>query len=366
MIRQLIFTVFLLFFWAASFFAFSYYYFYHRPLVAKNISATVTVAPGAQFSQVVETLKEKKLIKHPWFFTKMAERLYGDRHLHYGRYRVDHKMSASMLLHHMMNGEGMVQYRVTLVDGWQYKRIRDELARDPNLRKTSGNMGSQAVMQRLGGHWPSVEGWLFPDTYFFTWGNTDFSVVKTAFEKMQRVIQQLWKNRAPHLPYKTPYSALIAASLIQREAALQKEKPLVASVIVKRLKKGMRLQIDPTVQYGLGKSFGSVITKSDLEHVNAYNTYLKRGLPPTPICMPGEASIHAALHPAKTGFLYYVADGLGGHYFSATYKEHKKAVKRYRHFKKQLDQETKAVEGYLHHGSVVARRIDAVVHILQF
>lgn len=365
MIRQFLFAIALLFFWIISYFSFAFYHFYRSPIVSPGVKTTLTIYPGDQLTKVADTLAKKKWITSAWLFLEMSSLLYPNEHLHYGRYQINHLMTSAQLLHHLMLGEGLMQYRITIVDGWRFKKIRAALQANQNLKKDIAGLNSHQLITKLGGHWQSVEGWLFPDTYFFTWGNSDFSVLKTAFLKMKRVLQEKWEKRAPDLPYKTPYQALIAASLIQRETAVTAEKPLVSSVIEKRLKKGMRLQIDPTVQYGLDQSFGSAITKSDLASETPYNTYKISGLPPTPICMPNSASIQAALHPAETDYFYYVADGTGGHYFSATYHEHKKAVKRYRRFQRQIEQESIVLEAWFRQGVSVAKRVNTMVHWLQ-
>ena len=196
-------------------------------------------------------------------------------------------------------------------------------------------------MNQLGAGNINAEGLFYPDTYFFTWGNTDLSVLKTAYLKMQKILDLAWNNRAPNLPYQNAYQALIAASLIEKETAIAAEKPLISSVIINRLAKNMRLQIDPAVQYGAEKNFTNVITKKELKTKTPYNTYLNAGLPPTPICMPSESSILAALHPATTDYLFYVATGTGGHNFSASYVEHEQQVAVYRKSVSVSDTEAK-------------------------
>lgn len=304
--------------------------FFRTPLVKKGVTASVKVFPNDQIQTVVSRLYQERIIQHPglfkWIFTFSAN----NPQLHYGEYDIQYPVTAWKLLHNMKTGTGLVKHRLTVVEGWTFNEIRTALSRNANLNQTLSNQSNQAILEKLQAPENHAEGLFYPDTYFFTWGNTDFSILKTAYQKMQMILQTNWNNRAPNLPYQNSYQALIVASLIERETAVDAEKPVIASVILNRLAKPMRLQIDPTVQYGLNKTFGGVITKKELETKSPYNTYLIDGLPPTPICMPSQSSIIAALHPAQTDYLYYVATGIGGHNFSKTYAEHLKQVEKYK------------------------------------
>lgn len=312
------------------FFLLCFLSFLSKPLVKKGTTATVKVYRGQRLDALAENLTEQNLISHPIWFHWLV-RLTGNKYkLRYGEYRIDYPMSLLKLLRNMKRGRGLVQHRLTIVEGWTFNNIRAALSQDKDLNHTLKTTSNEAIIQKLNPIFVHPEGLFYPDTYFFTWGNSDAALLKTAYQKMQTILQNDWNTRAPNLPYQDPYQALIAASLIERETSIPSEKPLVSSVIINRLNKKMRLQIDPTVEYGLQKTFFSGITKKDLTIYTPYNTYLNAGLPPTPICMPSQTSIYAALHPAQTNYFYYVATGNGGHYFSSSYIDHLKQVEEYK------------------------------------
>lgn len=304
--------------------------FFQTPIVQPGVTTAIKVFPNQDVSVLAQELYDKKLIRYPLLFEWLVQ-LKGDRYqLRYGEYEIKYPMTAWKLLQHMIKGTNLVKHRLTIVNGWTFSDIRAALAHDTNLNQTLINQSNQAILKTLNSPEDHAEGLFYPDTYFFTWGNKDISVLKTAYLRMQKILNKNWENRAPNLPYKNAYEALIVASLIERETSVDSEKPIIASVILNRLEKNMRLQIDPTVQYGLEKTFTGKITHADLESKTPYNTYVINGLPPSPICMPSQSSIFAALHPQKTDYLYYVATGKGGHNFSKTYDEHLKQVSVYR------------------------------------
>lgn len=304
--------------------------FFFSSLVSKNNPTSIKVYPNQSVGVLANQLYQQKIIQHPVLFQWLVNFSGNQFQLRYGEYQIRYPMTAWKLIKNIAKGTGLVRHHLTIVEGWTMNDIRAALSRDADLNQTVATQTNQAILQKLNNSKAHAEGLFYPDTYIFTWGNTDFSVLKTAYQKMQTILQKQWNTRAPNLPYKNAYDALIVASMIERETALASEKPIIASVILNRLEKHMRLQIDPTVQYGLDKNFNDVITKSDLASKTPYNTYQINGLPPSPICMPSESSIAAALHPATTDYLYYVANGKGGHNFSATYTEHEKQVAAYR------------------------------------
>ena len=306
------------------------YEFFQIPLVKKGVTTAVKVYPGQDVNALADDLYERNLIRHPEFFSWLVTITSNRFQLRYGEYQIQYPMTAWQLLKHMKLGTGLVKHRLTIVEGWTFSDIRAVLQHDLSLKQTIADQSNQIILQKLHAPEQHIEGLFYPNTYFFTWGNTDFSVLKTAYKKMQTILQNDWANRAANLPYQNPYQALIVASLIEKETALPAEKPLISSVIVNRLSKHMRLQIDPTVMYGAYHNFNHPITKTELTTKTPYNTYMMDGLPPTPICMPSESSILAALHPATTDYLYYVASGKGGHNFSATYGQHVRQVDVYR------------------------------------
>ncbi len=304
--------------------------FFLSPVVQLGEKTAIKVHPGETISSVSTRLSQQGVIKNPILFEQIALLTTQNGNLRYGEYQIQYPMTAWQLLGHMKHGKGLVKHRFTIVNGWTFENIRTALSSENDFKQTIPPLTNAAVMQSLQSKQTHAEGLFYPDTYFFTWGNTDLSVLKTAHQKMQIILQKEWQNRAPNLPYQNAYQALIVASLIERETSVDAEKPTIASVILNRLQKNMRLQIDPTVLYGISKTFEGPITKTDLKTKTPYNTYLITGLPPTPICMPSESSIYAALHPAQTDYLYYVATGVGGHNFSATYVDHEKQVAVYR------------------------------------
>lgn len=307
-----------------------FYAFFNTPLVQHNINTAIKIYPGQSAATLLQRLHAQQEIRTSFLFDKAIQWVGAANRLHFGEYQVQYPMTAWRLLCNMRRGTGLVKHKLTIVNGWTFQNMRDAITQDDNFHVKVAAQSHIALMQSLQSSYQNPEGLFYPDTYFFTWGNSDMTVLKVAYQKMQHVLQTAWENRAPNLPYINAYQALIVASLIERETSLDSEKPIIASVILNRLAKKMRLQVDPSVQYGLGKSFGSVITKEDLSSKTKYNTYFISGLPPTPICMPSVSSINAALHPATTDYLYYIATGVGGHHFSKTYAEHEKQVAQYR------------------------------------
>ena len=304
--------------------------FFRTPMVKKGVITSIKVFPGQPANMLAQHLYQNNMIRHPTLFNLLIDISGARFQLHYGEYEIKHPLTAWDLLQNIEQGTGLVQHRLMIVNGWTFSQVVATLNNDPDLKHTMTGESNQQILQQLNATQPHPEGLFYPNTYFFTWGNTDISVLKTAYDKMQTVLQTDWQNRARNLPYQNAYQALIVASLIEKETSVDAEKPLISSVIINRLAKNMRLQIDPTVQYGLNKAFGGSITVKDLKTKTPYNTYLIDGLPPTPICMPSESSIQAALHPAQTDYLYYVATGTGGHHFSKTYAEHLVQVGEYK------------------------------------
>ncbi len=219
---------------------------------------------------------------------------------------------------------------LTLVEGWTLEQVITAAETNPYLLHDIEKLSKNEFSTRLGSTQANFEGMLFPDTYLFAAGISDVTLLKKAYTQMQRTLNLLWEKRAPNLPYTTPYSALIVASLIEKETAKPDERARVGGVILRRLEKKMPLQIDAAVIYGLGKAYTGKIMQSQLKVNTPYNTYLHKGLPPTPIALPSLASIIAALHPTSETALYYVARGDGSHEFSDTFETHHQAVKRYR------------------------------------
>jgi UPF0755 protein len=306
-------------------------HFATTPLLTEG-STTIVVTPNLTLKQLAGQLKARGLLRQPKFFILLAHQHGQSDKLRVGEYAIDAQTSPEILLNNIVNGK-VVMRKLTLVEGSTMRQIRQILSSDAALQHVAVKQTDQELMTALGHPEQSTEGRFFPDTYIYTWGNKDTVILQQAYQRMASLLDQEWSQRAANLPYKTMDEALIVASLVESEAVLSSERPMIAGVIVRRLQKNMNLQIDPTVIYGAGKPYGSIITLEDLRNDNPYNTYLHKGLPPTAINMPSAASIYAALHPADGDFLYYVAQGDGSHRFSATYPEHLQAVQKYRQFK---------------------------------
>lgn len=223
-------------------------------------------------------------------------------------------------------GSGLYYRSLTIVPGWSFKQLRQELAKTETLHQTISSLSDDEIMQRLGYPNIAAEGEFYPETYLYTRNVLDLVILKRAADLMQLRLKEMWERRDNQLPYKNVYEALIVASIIEKEAYLAAERPVIASVIINRLKKNMLLQCDPTVIYGIGDRFTGKLHKTDLSADTPFNTYLHKGLPPTPIAMPSVQSLQAALHPAVTDYLYFVALGDGSHKFSTTLEEHNSAV----------------------------------------
>lgn len=302
----------------------------YEPLPLKQKHYQLRVHPGSTIYTVADQLHRDGLLRNKRLFI-FASDLRGDTHqLRFGEYVIKPGMNAADVLSNISSATGLKKYKVLFVEGWTFRDMKRALRENKALKHTVAHQSNAKIMAALGYPKQKPEGRFFPDTYVFAWGNSDLDVLKQAYRKMQRVIKAQWKKRANDLPYKNPYQALIVASLIEKETAIKRERPIIAGVILRRLKKGMRLQIDPTILYGLGKPYDTPITSRDIRSKTPYNTYVIYGLPPTPIDMPSLASIKAALHPSYDDYLYYVAKGDGSHIFSVTYQEHLLAVKKYR------------------------------------
>lgn len=300
--------------------------FLYTPVITDETGYVYTVQPGASVASVTEDLYFNNVISNRLFF-KLLIRWHGyTKGLKAAEYRFSKGSTPSSILTQMYTGRGVVYHAFTLIPGWTFKDLRAAMGEDHSLQNTSYNLTDSEVMARLGFPELNPEGQFYPDTYYFTAGSNDLSILKRALMIMQNKLAMEWLKRAPDLQLKTAEEALIVASLIEKEAYLNSERPLIASVIMNRLRKNMLLQIDPTVIYGLGAQYTGKLHKDDLSFHSPYNTYINKGLPPTPIAMPSLASLMAALHPADTDYLYFVARGDGSHKFSTNLNDHNAAV----------------------------------------
>lgn len=248
--------------------------------------------------------------------------------LHSGEYRMTPGMTAQGLIGLWQRGE-VVQYSLTLVEGWNFRQVRSALAKHEKIVQTLSGLSDTEVMDKLGHPGVFPEGRFFPDTYRFVRGMTDVEFLKKAYNRLDDVLAQEWSKRAADAPYTDPYQALIMASLVEKETGVPEERGQIAGVFVRRLKVGMLLQTDPTVIYGLGERYNGKLTRAHLKEANPYNTYMISGLPPTPIAMVGREAIHAALNPVPGSSLYFVARGDGSHIFSDDLDAHNAAVREF-------------------------------------
>ena len=248
--------------------------------------------------------------------------------LHSGEYRLLPEQRARDLLGLWQRAE-VVQYSLTLVEGWSFRQVRAALARQDALEQKLVELSDKALMDHLGMPGISPEGRFFPDTYRYVRGMSDLDLLKQASTRLDQVLDEEWGKRAEGLPYSKPYDALIMASMVEKETGVAEERGQIAGVFVRRLGLGMRLQTDPTVIFGLGERYNGNLTRAHLQTPTPYNTYVINGMPPTPIALAGREAIHAALHPVAGRSLYFVARGDGSHVFSDNLEQHNRAVREY-------------------------------------
>ena len=318
-------TLILLAAWAAGVFYLQYQKALNAPLVAEG-DGIITVKRGDTLASLNRELVQRGVIHSDWVLPVYARLNPQAANIKAGDYRIDANASLPSLINDLTNGT-VVVYNITVVEGKTFKDLRASLVQTAGIEHTL-NDKTDAQIATLLGIDGSPEGWFMPETYQFHRGSSDLELLKRMYGEMQRTLEQEWPNRAEGLPLANPYQALILASIIEKETGVASERPQIAGVFVRRLQKDMLLQTDPSVIYGAADYHGD-LTRKHLQTDTPYNTYINKGLPPTPIALPGKASIQAALHPADGDSLYFVADGKGGHTFSATYEEHQQAVARY-------------------------------------
>jgi UPF0755 protein len=283
---------------------------------------------GSSLKSAAQQMAEAGVLHKPVVFVVLARLLGEAGNIKAGNYEIDAPLSPLALLRKVTRGDFNL-VAITFVEGWTFSQIRKVLNEHPALRHDTKDASDAEILRRLEIDQPSPEGWFFPDTYHLASGTSDLAVLRRAHRLMQLHLDRQWQARTAGLPLKSPYEALILASIVEKETGRPDERPLIAAVFINRLRIGMRLQTDPTVIYGMGERFDGNIRKSDLTMDTPYNTYTRDGLPPTPIAMPGLASLVAALNPAQSNFLYFVARGDGSSYFSRNLEEHNRAVTKY-------------------------------------
>ena len=294
-----------------------------KDMLAKN-SEVFQVESGSSISDVAKELSDKRLIKSKLFFKSLSKFLGANKKLKSGYYQISPNMSILSFLDNISNGS-VLTTKVTLIEGKTIKYYFEQLSLDPSLESKDS---LEDVMKSIGVKAP-YDGWFFPETYNFNYGESVENVLRRSYKEMQQKVSDLWINRDKGLPLKSPYDAIILASLIENETALDNEKTLISGVFIRRINEGMRLQADPTVIYALGDTYTPPLKKADLKIDSLYNTYRNKGLPPGAISSVSYQSLYAALHPDKGNDLYFVSKKDGSHAFATSYKEHKENIKKY-------------------------------------
>lgn len=298
------------------------------PLSLPQQPFAFSVRSGESLGAVARELAGAGVLPADWMLVALG-RLEGvDRAIKVGNYELPAGTTLSGLLAKLSQGDA-TQMSLTIIEGWTVRELRDALRDDADIVPAGAALSDPELMRAVGGAMAQPEGWFFPDTYFFAPGATDLSLLSRAHRTMRQRLDAAWAVRAPGLPLGSPYEALILASIVEKETGRAADRPLIASVLLNRLQRGMRLQADPTVIYGLGSRFDGSLSKLDLDTDSVYNSYTRDGLPPTPIALPSQASLDAVLHPQATTYLYFVSRGDGSTEFSATLPEHHRAVDKY-------------------------------------
>jgi len=299
-----------------------------QPLVLATESVDLSIEPRTSARGVANTIAHSGVDVSPqllyaWF------RVSGKaRQIRAGSYEIERGTTPRSLLGKLVRGEESLQ-SLTLVEGWTFRQLRDALSQSPHLRSDTTDLSDAAVMEKLGRAGQHPEGRFFPDTYSYAKGSSDLKLLALALRTMDRHLQAAWKHKAPDSPLQTPEQALILASIVEKETGRDVDRGLIAGVFNNRLRIGMMLQTDPTVIYGMGERFDGNLRKKDLQTDTPWNTYTRAGLPPTPIAMPGREALLAAVAPAPTKALYFVARGDGTSQFSANLDEHNRAVNKF-------------------------------------
>nr|AGO87491.1 protein YceG-like protein [uncultured bacterium B19D1_C12D4_E9D6] len=307
-------------------------YWYFQEALSKPLTfgeSIFTIKRGDTLSGISELLLQKGIIREPWSLRLLGRQQGNSNAIKAGEYELPETLTLREFYDRIVAGKGQVDMRVTIVEGWTFKLMRQALDGADKLVHLTSGLRDEEVMQQLGYPGQHPEGRFYPDTYYYRSGDSDLNILKKAYSLMQKKLDEAWAQRTPEMLLDSPYEALILASIIEKETQLRDEQPEIAGVLMNRLKKGMRLQTDSTVIYGIGDAYNGDITRKHLKTDTPYNTYTRGGLIPTPISLPGEGSLLATVKPATTRNYYFVAKGGGRHHFSRTLKEHNAAVQKY-------------------------------------
>jgi UPF0755 protein len=300
----------------------------HSSITLPTTPYEFSIRPSSNLKQVAQHLADAGVIRTKWSLILLARYLNQESAIKAGDYQLTRNLTQIALLKYLTQGDAK-QTEIKFIEGWTFAQLRKVLNEHPAIKSDTVDLTDQEILQRIGASEVAAEGLFFPDTYYFIKGDSDISILQRAYQTMQNYLHASWALRTESLPLATPYEALILASIIEKETGIASDRAEIAGVFINRLRKGMRLQTDPTIIYGLGQQFDGNLRKQDLLADQAYNTYTRAGLPPTPIALPSLASIRAALNPAETDALYFVAKGNGESQFSTNLTEHNKAVNKY-------------------------------------
>ncbi len=308
--------------------AWGWHAFRVEPLAFRESPIRLTVPAGANVRSVAQALRAQGVEVDParlWLWYKLRGH---DGKLKAGTYALESPLTIDSLLDKLVRGDVLIT-SIRFIEGWTFQQMRDAIDANPELEHETRGLDEAELMRRIGADESRPEGLFFPDTYRFSPGASDLEIYRSAYRSLQRTLNAAWQARAPGLPYRTPYEALVLASIVEKETGLSEERDKIAAVFVNRLRRGMLLQSDPTTIYGLGARFDGNLRKHDLQADTAYNTYTRAGLPPTPIALVGKASIEAVMRPAGIAALYFVSRGDGTSEFSTDLANHNRAVSRY-------------------------------------
>jgi len=303
-------------------------YYAYRPLPLPATPFEFSLKQGSSLKGMARDMQQAGLLEQDWAFVWLARLLGKSGQIKAGKYALKHPVTPLELLDTLEKGL-VVQGQVSVIEGWTFRQLRAALNASPDVAHDTLSLSDAEILQRIGAAESHPEGLFFPDTYNFASGSSDLAIFKSAYQAMQQRLKEAWAGRDTGLPLQTPYQALILASIVEKETGTPSDRAMIAGVFVNRLRKGMLLQTDPTVIYGLGEKFDGNLRKRDLLADTAYNTYTRGGLTPTPIALPGMAALQATLHPAKTDALYFVARGDGSSEFSSSLAAHNRAVNQY-------------------------------------
>jgi UPF0755 protein len=303
-------------------------YWAKQPLTTGGTTVDFSVTPGSSVGAAAQQMAQAGVPVNPFLFALLARATGQSAKIKAGSYELKPDTTPRRLLAQLVRGE-FAQESVTIIEGWTFRQMRAALAANKTLRHDTAKLSDKELIARIAPEFTAPEGLFFPDTYLFAKGASDLQIYKQAHQMLMSHLRAAWEKRDRSLPYTNPYEALIMASIVEKETGQKSERAMIAGVFVNRLRTGMLLQTDPTVIYGMGKKYVGKIGKRDLETDTPWNTYVRAGLPPTPIALPGVESLAAALAPARTEALYFVSRGDGTSQFSGNLDDHNRAVNQY-------------------------------------